>query len=340
MSDIGGSKFWMDDSMFNPGYYSYGTQDRTRADIMKMASVKRAITNFVKIVTNEDLKVKYSSGKMSFTDGKTVILSADAVREKNFDAAVGLALHEGSHIKLSEFDLLKRLPDLIPDSFFINKGKMLSSRGGPIAVGSDVAKDMEIVNRIKGLMNWIEDRRVDYYIYSTSPGYMTYYKAMYKMYFENPVVDKALVSKSFRKENWDSYKFRIWNLTNPNRDLNALKKLHEIFVKLDLPNINRLKNSRDSLNLAIDIYTIIARTIVEEERKEEEKKKKKEENKKSKKPKIIGYTAKGLPDGIKINKKTGKISGKATETGDFKVIVTAYVSDGTKKRKRTILTCE
>ena len=323
--NTGGSKFWMDDSIFNPG-----SQDRTRADIMKMASVKRAITNFVKIVTNEDLKVKYSSGKMSYTDGKTVILSADAVKEKNFDAAVGLALHEGSHIKLSEFNLLIRLPDLIPESLFINKRAMLNNISNPVVSESNIAKDIEVVKRIKGLMNWIEDRRVDYYIFSTSPGYMTYYKAMYKMYFENPVIDKALLSKSYRKENWDSYKFRIWNLTNPNRDLKSLKKLHEIFVKIDLANINRLKESKDSLKLAIDIYTIIAKTIVDEEKKEEEKKK----------PKIIGYTAKGLPNGIKINKKTGKISGKSTETGDFKVIVTAHVSNGNKKRKRTILTCE
>jgi hypothetical protein len=37
------------------------------------------------------------------TDGEKVILSADV--DENFDVSVGLALHEGSHIVLSDFKM-------------------------------------------------------------------------------------------------------------------------------------------------------------------------------------------------------------------------------------------
>jgi hypothetical protein len=37
---------------------------------------------------------------------------------------------------------------------------------------------------IKDLLNWIEDRRIDFYIYSSAPGYRMYYEAMYDQIFQ------------------------------------------------------------------------------------------------------------------------------------------------------------
>jgi hypothetical protein len=73
-------------------------------DLYKLASSKKAISNFVNIVTNESIPVIFNTRGNSYTDGKTVVIGANVVEPKDFDVAVGLALHEGSHIKLSDFE--------------------------------------------------------------------------------------------------------------------------------------------------------------------------------------------------------------------------------------------
>ena len=77
-------------------------------DIVALAGYKRAIGNFVNIVTGENIPVSFNNNDESFTDGKRVVIGSN-LNEKNFDVAVGLALHEASHIKLSDFNLLKNI---------------------------------------------------------------------------------------------------------------------------------------------------------------------------------------------------------------------------------------
>ena len=80
-------------------------------DLIALAGYRRAIANFVNIVTQRsDVPVTFASGNDSFTDGKTVTLSSN-INDKNFDPTVGLALHEGSHIVHSDFDFLKSLKE-------------------------------------------------------------------------------------------------------------------------------------------------------------------------------------------------------------------------------------
>ena len=87
-----------------------GTKD-TSKDYVKLASTLRAIGNFVQIVTGKNIPVEFH-GNQSYTDGKKVTISAN-VKDNNFDATVGLALHEGSHILLSDFKILKELTNTI-----------------------------------------------------------------------------------------------------------------------------------------------------------------------------------------------------------------------------------
>ena len=55
---------------------------------------------------NKDtIPVVFSSGQDSYTDGTKVVISAK-LDEKVFDSTVGLALHEGSHIALTNFNVL------------------------------------------------------------------------------------------------------------------------------------------------------------------------------------------------------------------------------------------
>ena len=86
---------------------------------------------------------------------------------------------------------------------------------------------------------------------------------MYDKYFHSNVVDKGLKSSEHRDETWESYMFRLINITNKNRDLNALKGLRKIWNLLDLKNISRLRTTDESLELAGKIFMIIQNNIDE-----------------------------------------------------------------------------
>ena len=216
--------------------------EKKSLDLYKLASSKRAISNFVNIVTNETIPVKFKERGDSYTDGKSVVIGSKIEQPKDFDVAVGLALHEGSHIKLSDFKLLNDLYNLIPTH--ISEG----------AIKKGVYTTQET---IKNLWNYVEDRRIDNFVFKSAPGYRGYYRKMYDKYFNDRLIDKALLSDEFTEESLESYMFRIINLHNKNTNLSALKGLRKIYRLINLKNISRLKSSKDSLDVALDIFKVI-----------------------------------------------------------------------------------
>lgn len=252
------SSYWFDaiDTDFN-----YKVNNKRHVDHTKLAAAQRAIGNFVNIVTGKQIPVKFQNNGDSYTDGASVTIGSK-IEDKNFDSTVGLALHEGSHIALTDFNLLDSLS--IGSRFHSH----IAMRGGD--------PDMDMVEsdilKVKDLFNWVEDRRIDYHIYTSAPGYRKYYEAMYKKYFNAKIVDKALKSNEKTDEEWDSYMFRIINLTNPNRKIDALEVLPTIWKTIDLKNIKRLKTSEDALNVAIDVYKIVSQQVKASSSKEEQEK--------------------------------------------------------------------
>ena len=242
------SSFWMNDdwdsrktSIFDDGDEVVG---KPKVDLVALAGYRRAISNFVTIVTGEsDIKVNFNSNDESFTDGKTVTIGAK-MDDKLFDPSVGLALHEGSHIKLSDFDFLKNLEYNVPQEYF--------DRGEKKGYGR-----AEVLGHVKNLLNYVEDKRIDNYVFSTSPGYKGYYHSMYEKYFYSKIVDKALTSKEYTDENMESYMFRIINLTNKNTNLDALNGLRQIWKDLDVKNIGVIGNTELAFNVALVIYSTI-----------------------------------------------------------------------------------
>jgi hypothetical protein len=115
----------------------------------------------------------------------------------------------------------------------------------------------EILGHIKNLLNYVEDRRIDNYVFTTSPGYKGYYHSMYEKYFYSKIVDKALKSTEYTDENIESYMFRIINLTNKNTNLDALNGLRKIWKELDIKNISYLKNTDDAFEVALKIYGVV-----------------------------------------------------------------------------------
>ena len=299
------SSFWYDD--YDTSYdvlETYGGFKKQDLDLYKktnnlykLASVRRAIANFVQIVTQKNIPVTFATKSDSKTDGKKVILSADV--DDKFDVSVGLALHEGSHIILSDFDLLSNMNDMFnkyqhlqrkinsDTQREIENGSLLSwtidrvdseirnytsqfpkyetlfnemylSTG---KIGSKGSMNDEIFNIISSLTNWVEDRRIDMHIFKTAPGYRDYYTQMYDNYFNDKIVTKGIESDEYTDETFEAYMFRIINLMNEKTELSKLKGLRTIYRMVNLKDISRLTSTKDSFQLAIDILAEILKTV-------------------------------------------------------------------------------
>jgi len=238
------SSFWLDNGWDNnTSIFDEDEPKRKGADLVALASYRRAISNFVSIVTGEsDIKVTYTTSGDSYTDGKAVTISSK-LDDKLFDSTVGLALHEGSHIKLSNFDFLRNLENEIPKEYY-NRGEVF---------GWDT---YDVKDKIKNLLNYVEDRRIDYFVFTNSPGYKGYYHSMYDKYFHAKVIDKALKTDEYTSLDWDSYIFRIINLTNKNSNLDALpglRKIHSLIFK----NVKTLGSTEDAFGVTLKIFHIL-----------------------------------------------------------------------------------
>ena len=247
MSKYNNSSYWLqdwddDDTLIE----SMNDVERKSHNIYKLASAKRAISNFVNIVTNKQIPVIFNTRGNSYTDGKTVVIGSDVVAPKDFDIAVGLSLHEGSHIKLSDFDLLRDIYNLIPHHI----------KDGAIKKG--ILNPTEI---IKDIWNVVEDRRIDRFVFDSAPGYRDYYRSMYDKYFNDSLIDKAILSDEYTDETIESYMFRIINLHNKNTDLKALKGLVEIYKVVGLGTISRLKSTKDTFEIALKVFQIILNNL-------------------------------------------------------------------------------
>ncbi len=215
-----GSAYWLNNQL--PGNFN----------LIELANTQSAISNFVKILTGKEIPIEFYENNMgdSMTNGKKITISS-TINTTNLDSIIGLALHEGAHCKYTDFTISKKI-----SNYLIHKNLI----GG---------KGMILI-----FLNFVEDRRIDNLVYKSAPGYQDYYRAMYNRYFYNNTVNKGLKSKEYREENWESYLFRIINIFNKNTEFDALCELKRIYNLIDLKNIDRLKNTENSLELAIEIY--------------------------------------------------------------------------------------
>ena len=244
------SSFWFDrktsvDDILakysNDGDVDY-VKPKPKKDHVGLAGHKRAIGNFVRIVSGENIPVRFMSRGDSYTDGKTVTISSN-INEKNFDHVVGLALHEGSHIAYSDFEVFKD----VRNSTHIRSWDVTPER-------------MEFY---RGMINYIEDRRVDTLVFKSSPGYKGYYHTLYSKYFNHKKIGKGLKSKMYREVDFESYMFRIVNFTNHDTDLNALPRLRDIYRLIDMKNILRLKSTDDVIDVAKSVCDVVFKLVGE-----------------------------------------------------------------------------
>jgi len=237
------SSFWLDNDWDNNSSIFDDEPVKKGVDLVALASYRRAVSNFVSIVTGlSDIKVTFKSSGDSYTDGKQVVISSK-LDDKLFDSTVGLALHEGSHIKLSNFDFLKGLENSIPEEYY-NRSEVFGW------------SKYDVMGNIKNLLNYVEDRRIDHYVFTSSPGYKGYYHSLYEKYFHAKVIDKALKSSEYTSLDWDSYIFRILNLTNKNSDLTALPGLKDI-RSIIFSSVKGLNSTEEAFNVSLKVFDVL-----------------------------------------------------------------------------------
>ncbi len=276
------SSFWYDFDQDDNVDIITGEDIKPGKDYVKMAATLRAISNFVRIVTGENIPVKYNNSDESFTDGKQVVISGN-IKDKDFDPTVGLALHEGSHCLLTDFDIIKPKnldkfiyqnlnPKTIADKYNLYEEDWSDEHQAYISTGviNTRAVKRHVSSTLKQILNFVEDRRIDNFIYKSAPGYQGYYKALYDKYFYASIIDKALKSSEKTSLDLDSYMFRLINITNVNRNLSALPGLLNIWKVLNLKNIDRLKNTSDALDVALEVYKIIEENIPAPEKQQKD----------------------------------------------------------------------
>ena len=218
------SDFWLGDTD------NLTSKSDKLAKTVELIAIKRAIGNFVRIVTNLPIPVVFAGkGKTNYTDGKMVVLDA-ALKPTKIDCHVGLALHEGSHIKLSDFPFLQKVME--------NEDKFIPAELYALAQLKGYVRE-DVKQTVQMLMNVIEDRRIDSWMYLNAPGYRPYYDAMYDEYFLSPEIDKKLYQGEYNEPTLENYIQLLINMTNRFFRKDALPGLDKMVATVDLRNIRR-----------------------------------------------------------------------------------------------------
>ena len=166
------SDYWLDDFDFE----EVDDEKAINTNLIKLAMARRAISNFVHILTNKSIPVYFNDGGENCTDGNVVFISSDIVNKEDFDPAVGLALHEGSHVLLTNFDIFKTIWQKVPRELYTHAQHL------------QITKE-DVHSLVKNMLNYIEDRYIDNYVFNNAPGYRGYYTALYDTYFNSPKID-------------------------------------------------------------------------------------------------------------------------------------------------------
>lgn len=249
--------FWLDAEKY-ANYFSEQSDPANGSivfsiDMVRLSSIRKAIANFVRILTRQNIPVYFNDADTTANfGGKTIYISAQINNKLDFDVAVGQALHEAAHTLKTDFDACKIAWTNIPHHIFTKADAKNIRRSS-------------LEKFIHTMWNVIEDRYIDNYIFNEAPGYRGYYVALYNRFFNAVEIDEYLKSDFFKHPSLDSYAFRIINFTNENTDLLALPRLDEIAAVIDIDNIARLKRTEDRLKTAFKVVEIVLDCLEKEE---------------------------------------------------------------------------
>jgi len=245
--------FWLDTDRYS-NFIKHESGDALvfNIDMVRLASIRTSISNFVRILTRRYIPVCFiDSDENMNIGGKLIYISAKITTKQEFDCAVGQSLHEGAHSVKTNFEMVKAAWANIPSHLL----KLSDSKH---------IRRASLEKFIHNTWNIIEDRYIDNYVFNEAPGYRGYYVALYEKFWNNPRVSEYLKGEYFRYPSLKSYSFRISNFTNEDTDLYALPCLKEIAQEIDISNIDRLTTTKHRLNTAFKVVEIVLDNIFEE----------------------------------------------------------------------------
>ena len=244
--------FWMQKG-FADVEFENASSSNSIVKAIRLRNYQRAITNFVKILAQKEIPVKFA-GTDSYTDMENEIVIATDIKDNNFDITAGLALHEASHCKYTDRLVLK-----------IEMNKFDEMEATP-----------ETSNKrylFKNVLNWIEDRRIDSIVFKNCPGYKAYYHKLYDHYFLNKKISTMLESNDPEFTNpssFYSYLNHIISMMNPSFNKDALPGLAKIVEMIDPNNISRLRNTAAVAKLSHKVADFILELVAAAEEEEQE----------------------------------------------------------------------
>ncbi len=245
------SDFWLEKERYSD-YIDPRPENLDEAfsiDLIQLASVRRIISNYVDILTGTSVPVFFKAiGESYNVGGKEIYITTAIRKRKDFDQAVGLALHEAAHTLLTDFDLANTIPFRTP--------KVIWEFGRRHRISKQTLERF-----LKTIFNIIEDWYIDDWVISRVPGYVGYYEASYNVCFNTPTIDQILLSNEYRFPSLESYQFRIINFSNPLTDLQALPGLETIAKKIGISTISRLGSTQDRINVMYEVVEIVLRNL-------------------------------------------------------------------------------
>ena len=236
------TSFWYDN--FDEVADQYDTKKHDIEYLLRLNNIRRAIANFVSHATNRDIPVRFSTGQQSYAavgeHGEEFIVISAEVDPRRFDAQVGVALHEASHMMWSR-------KTVEPESMnYFKMLGMMKKNPGPffsddlLLNATKVGHTLDDVKELVDFtMNVIEDRRIDGLMYRQAVGYRPYYEEMYKKLWHSEEVSKTFDTADVRIPTVFNYKFHLCYMTNDSADPNALPGLKKMLDKINLDNIDR-----------------------------------------------------------------------------------------------------
>lgn len=252
--------FWLDTERYS-NFIEEGLDPKNKSlvfsiDMVRLASIRSAVANFVRILTRRVIPVYFCNAPDSFNyAGKQIYISAEINTKRDFDVAVGLALHEAGHTLLTDFDVVKHAYQNVPREIYkVSDAKNI--------------RRASMERFMHGMWNVIEDRYIDTYVFNEAPGYRGYYAAMYEEMWNSVEIDLKLLSDDCRYPSLKSYDFRITNFTNENTDLLALPRLEDIARIIDISHIDRLTTTRERIENAFEVTEVVLDCIDKQEKLE------------------------------------------------------------------------
>lgn len=245
------SDFWLEKEKYSD-YIDPSPENKDEAfsiDLIQLASVRRIISNYVDILTGTSVPVFFKAIGDSYNVGGKEIYITTAIRKrKDFDQAVGLALHEAAHTLLTDFELASIIPFKAP--------KVVWEFGRKHRISKQTLERF-----LKTMFNIIEDWYIDDWVLSRVPGYVGYYEASYNVCFNTMEIDQLLLSNEYRFPSLESYQFRVINFANPLTDLQALPGLEAVAKKIGISTISRLESTKDRIQVMYEVVEIILRSL-------------------------------------------------------------------------------